>query len=233
MFKSICLLACSFLLGACVCQVQTSEAIALHGQECEGVIIPGWGKCAPEFYQAGGRTYVKGIRIRLERVNTELAWYQCPTTIEEYMPVEGAEQVPVYVVVNGDAFRFPADEYLTALPAGASPGITTAVAVPSMPYKICCSMDAARPDPVVCRTPMRANERSWYTTPLSWLSFVAVDIPGTIVGSAFGAVYTLLSPDESFFMQYDEWGYSPQVPFAGRIKPGAGCIIDNALAQPQ
>jgi hypothetical protein len=39
---------------------------------------------------------------------------------------------------------------------------------------------------------------------------VVVDVPGTIIGSAFAAVYTLLSPDESFFMEYDEWGYVPR-----------------------
>ena len=198
------------LLASCVCQVQTSEAIALHGQECEGVIIPGWGKCKPEFFQAGDKTYVKGFRTRLERVNTELAWYQCPWNREEYMPVEGAERVPVYVDVKGDVSCYPADEFLTALPDGATPGITTPVMVPYMSYMNYSPMDADYPDPVVCCTPMKANDRSWYTTPLSWLSLVVVDIPGTIVGSTLGAVYTLLAPDESFGMQYDDWGYSPR-----------------------
>lgn len=198
------------LLASCVCQVQTSEAIALHGQECEGVIIPGWGKCKPEFYQVGGKTYVKGFRTRLERVNTELAWYQSPNNREEYMPVEGAERVPVYVDVKGDVSCYPADEYLLALPDGATPGISTAVSVPYMSYMNYSPMDAEHPDPVVCLTPMQANDRAWYTTPLSWLSLVVVDIPGTIVGSTLGAVYTLLSPDESFGMQYDDWGYTPR-----------------------
>ena len=208
--KCLCLLASCALFSSCVCQVQTSEAIALYGQECEGVIIPGWGKLAPEFYQAGEKTYVKGFRTRLERVNTELAWYQCPSRIEQYMPVEGAERVPVYLDVQGDVSLYPADEYLLALPEGAQPGIVTATAVPFMAYLNYSPIDPSRPDPVVCRTPMQANERSWYTTPLSWLSFVVVDIPGTIITSAIGAVYTLLSPDESFFMQYDNWGYEPR-----------------------
>ena len=208
--RCICLLACCALFSSCVCQVQTSEAISLCGQECEGVIIPGWGKLAPEFYQAGEKTYVKGFRTRLERVNTELAWYQCPSRIEQYMPVEGAERVPVYLDVQGDVSLYPADEYLLALPEGAHPGIVTATAVPFMAYLNYSPIDPSRPDPVVCRTPMQANERSWYTTPLSWLSFVVVDIPGTIITSAIGAVYTLLSPDESFFMQYDNWGYEPR-----------------------
>lgn len=208
--KCICALACCALFSSCVCQVQTSEAIALYGQECEGVIIPGWGKRAPEFYQAGEKTYVKGFRTRLERVNTELAWYQYHSRFERYMPVEGAERVPVYLEVKGDATRYPAGEYQLALPEGAQPGITTPVTVPCMAYFEYCLLDASSPDPVVCRTPMQANERSWYTTPLSWLSFVVVDVPGTIIGSAFGAVYTLLSPDESFFMEYDEWGYVPR-----------------------
>ena len=208
--RCICLLVCCVLFSSCVCQVQTSEAIALYGQECEGVIIPGWGKLAPEFYQAGEKTYVKGFRTRLERVNTELAWYQCPDRCEQYMPVEGAERVPVYLEVKGDATRYPAVEYQLALPEGAQPGITTPVSVPYMAYLDYSPMDPSRPDPVVCRTPMQANARSWYTTPLSWLSFVVVDVPGTIIGSAFGAVYTLLSPDESFFMEYDEWAYEPR-----------------------
>lgn len=208
--KCLCLLASCALFSSCVCQVQTSEAIALYGQECEGVIIPGWGKLAPEFYQAGEKTYVKGFRTRLERVNTELAWYQCPSRIEQYMPVEGAERVPVYLDVQGVVSLYPADEYLLALPEGAHPGIVTATAVPFMAYLNYSPIDPSRPDPVVCRTPMQANERSWYTTPLSWLSFVVVDIPGTIITSAIGAVYTLLSPDESFFMQYDNWGYEPR-----------------------
>ena len=208
--RCICLLVCCVLFSSCVCQVQTSEAIALYGQECEGVIIPGWGKLAPEFYQAGEKTYVKGFRTRLERVNTELAWYQCPSRIEQYMPVEGAERVPVYLDVQGVVSLYPADEYLLALPEGAHPGIVTATAVPFMAYLNYSPIDPSRPDPVVCRTPMQANERSWYTTPLSWLSFVVVDIPGTIITSAIGAVYTLLSPDESFFMQHDNWGYEPR-----------------------
>lgn len=208
--RCICLLVCCVLFSSCVCQVQTSEAVALYGQECEGVIIPGWGKLAPEFYQAGEKTYVKGFRTRLERVNTELAWYQCPSRIEQYMPVEGAERVPVYLDVQGVVSLYPADEYLLALPEGAHPGIVTATAVPFMAYLNYSPIDPSRPDPVVCRTPMQANERSWYTTPLSWLSFVVVDIPGTIITSAIGAVYTLLSPDESFFMQYDNWGYEPR-----------------------
>ena len=208
--RCICLLVCCALFSSCVCQVQTSEVVALCGQECEGVIIPGWGKLAPEFYQAGEKTYVKGFRTRLERVNTELAWYQCPSRIEQYMPVEGAERVPVYLDVQGDVSLYPADEYLLALPEGAHPGIVTATAVPFMAYLNYSPIDPSRPDPVVCRTPMQANERSWYTTPLSWLSFVVVDIPGTIITSAIGAVYTLLSPDESFFMQYDNWGYEPR-----------------------
>ena len=79
-----------------------------------------------------------------------------------------------------------------------------------MSYMNYSPMDADYPDPVVCCTPMKANGRSWYTTPLSWLSLVVVDIPGTIVGSTLGAVYTLLAPDESFDMQYDDWGYSPR-----------------------
>ncbi len=208
--RCICLLVCCVLFSSCVCQVQTSEAVALYGQECEGVIIPGWGKLAPEFFQAGEKTYVKGFRTRLERVNTELAWYQCPSRIEQYMPVEGAERVPVYLDVQGVVSLYPADEYLLALPEGAHPGIVTATAVPFMAYLNYSPIDPSRPDPVVCRTPMQANERSWYTTPLSWLSFVVVDIPGTIITSAIGAVYTLLSPDESFFMQYDNWGYVPR-----------------------
>ena len=208
--RCICLLVCCVLFSSCVCQVQTSEAVALYGQECEGVIIPGWGKLAPEFYQAGEKTYVKGLRTRLERVNTELAWYQCPSRIEQYMPVEGAERVPVYLEVQGDVSLYSADEYLLALPEGAHPGIVTATAVPFMAYLNYSPIDPSRPDPVVCRTPMQANERSWYTTPLSWLSFVVVDIPGTIITSAIGAVYTLLSPDESFFMEYDTWGYEPR-----------------------
>ncbi len=208
--RCICLLVCCVLFSSCVCQVQTSEAVALYGQECEGVIIPGWGKRAPEFYQAGEKTYVKGFRTLLERVNTELAWYQCPDRCEQYMPVEGAERVPVYLEVKGDATRYPAVEYQLALPEGAHPGIVTATAVPFMAYLNYSPIDPSRPDPVVCRTPMQANARSWYTTPLSWLSFVVVDIPGTIITSAIGAVYTLLSPDESFFMAYDNWGYEPR-----------------------
>lgn len=212
MNKVICyvLFPVYMLLASCVCQVQTSEAIALHGQECEGVIIPGWGKCKPEFYQAGEKTYVKGFSTRLERVNTELAWYQYPGYREQYMPVEGAERVPVYVEVNAVVARYPADEYLLELPDGAHPGITTVTTVPFMSYRQYSPMDAEHPDPVVCLTPMQANDRAWYTTPLSWLSFIVVDVPATIVASSFGVVYTMLSPDESFFMQYDDWGYTPR-----------------------
>jgi hypothetical protein len=58
---------------------------------------------------------------------------------------------------------------------------------------------------------MQANSRSWYTAPLSVLSYALVDIPGTILGSAGGALYILFSPFESFTMQYDDWGYQADI----------------------
>lgn len=57
----------SAFLSSCVCQVQTSKAIRLHGQECTGVIIPGFLNNKEEYYRANGVYYMKGIQTRLRR----------------------------------------------------------------------------------------------------------------------------------------------------------------------
>ena len=77
---ALCLAAVglSAFLSSCVCQVQTSKAIRLHGQECTGVIIPGLSNNKEEYYRANGVYYVKGIQTRLRRANCELAYYQWP-----------------------------------------------------------------------------------------------------------------------------------------------------------
>lgn len=195
-------------LASCVCQVQTSEAIRLHGQECEGIILKGWGSGEAEFYHADGKVYIKGIQTKLERVDCELAYYQCPSRRKGYAPVPGSPEREVYV--QQPFFNAQA---VDTLPADSLPGPGRVIDV-STGYYDYCSADTwknARPDPVVGLSPMQANSRSWYTAPLSVLSYALVDIPGTILGSAGGALYILFSPFESFTMQYDDWGYQADI----------------------
>lgn len=195
-------------LASCVCQVQTAEAIRLHGQECEGVIIKGWGSGNAEFYHADGKVYVKGIQTKLERVNCELAYYQCPSRRMGYAPVPGAPERVVYVQQP-----FFDAQVVDTLPAGSLPGPGGVIDI-SAGYYDYCSADTwknVRPDPVVGLSPMQHNDRVWYTEPLSVLAFTLVDVPGTILGSAGGALYTLFSPFESFTMQYDDWGFQADI----------------------
>ncbi len=191
-------------VSSCVCQVQTSEAIRLHGQECEGVILKGCGSGNAELYHVGNTVYVKGIQTRLERVDCELAYYQCPSYRNAYAPVPGAPQQEVYVRLNSN--ETPRHTELT-LPAGAMRGGTP---ITPFHYYDYCASDTGKntsPDPVVALTPMQNNDRAWYTAPLSVIAFTLVDIPGTVLGSVGGALYTLCSPDESFSMEYDDWGF--------------------------
>ena len=204
MNKLFCLLsgiACFAMCSSCICQVQTAEVISLSGKDCEGVIVPGWGKCAPELSNADGKTYVKGIRTRLERVDYELAWYQCPSTREQYRPAAGAAQQVVYAELkNGSLID---SHWLETLPPNAEPGASGPVTY--VAYKVYTSQF----DPVESLKPMEGNDDYWYTEPLSWMAFVLVDVPGSVVGSVLAGIYTLLSPDEAFDTQYDDWGYLP------------------------
>ena len=195
-------------LASCVCRVQTAEAIRLHGQECEGIILKGWGSGEAEFYHADGKVYVKGVQTKLERVDCELAYYQCPSFRKGYAPVPGAPEREVYVQQP-----FFDAHAVDTLPAGSRPGPGRVMDV-SAGYYDYCSSDTWKnvcPDPVVGLRPMQANSRAWYTAPLSVLSYALVDIPGTILGSAGGALYILFSPFESFTMQYDDWGYQADI----------------------
>lgn len=210
MLKKVVVLSAAVVLSSCVCQVQTAAAIRLHGQECRGIIVKGCGSGEAEFFHVGDKVYVKGIETRLERVDCELAYYQCPSFRKGYAPVPGAPQRDVFVqlLMEGKTFGDFTPEY--TLPAGAKAGVGRG-GIPVVNYYDYCRADAgknARPDPVVGLTPMVANERAWYTAPLSVVAFTLVDIPGTLLGSAGGALYTLLSPFESFTMQYDDWGYN-------------------------
>lgn len=208
--KKVATLLPALVLCSCVCQVQTAEAIRLHGQECSGIILKGWGSGDAEFFHVGDKVYVKGIETRLERVDCELAYYQCPSFRKGYAPVHGALQRDVFVqLLNPEKLLLDTNPEYT-LPAGAQPGPGRELAMGLLYYDY-CRADAGknvRPDPVVGLSPMAANDRAWYTAPLSVVAFTLVDVPGTILGSAGGALYILLSPFESFTMQYDDWGYN-------------------------
>ena len=209
---ALCLAAVglSSFLSSCVCQVQTSKAIRLHGQECTGVIIPGLLNNKEEYYRANGVYYVKGIQTRLRRANCELAYYQWPEMGEEYRIVPGAAQRTVYLPVTQNGLGEPLTE-LTIPVRKCTKRPAAIKMIPTSCYgsRVSFAADA----PVSYLSPMQNNERAWYTVPLSTLALIAVDIPGTVIGNAAGCVYTLLSQEQSFTMQVDNFNgnYMPSL----------------------
>ena len=213
-------LSAGLLLPSCICQVQTAHVISLHGKECEGFIIPLSKDEIAEFFHVDGRNYVKAIRTRLEPVDREIAHYQWPNTMEQYRPVPGAEQRTVYLRLPEGYVNPCAENWTETLPAGAQPGVySTSPEVALYPYSYLqyCTMEQKGKkiiSPVLLTSPLKDNARSWYTKPLAAASFVVVDVPATIIGSAVGAVYTLLSPSQSFTMQVDYFGNTVYLPSA-------------------
>ena len=205
---ALCLAAMglSAFLSSCVCQVQTSKAIRLHGQECTGVIIPGLLDNKEEYYRANGVYYVKGIQTRLRRANCELAYYQWPEMGKEYRIVPGAAQRTVYLPVTQNGLGEPLTE-LTIPVRKCTKRPAAIKMIPTSCYgsRVSFAADAGGPNPVSYLSPMQNNERAWYTVPLSTLALIAVDIPGTVIGNAAGCVYTLLSQEQSFTMQVDNF----------------------------
>ena len=215
----ITLAAVCATLSSCVCQVQTSKAIRLYGQECTGVVIPGLTNNKEEYYRANGVYYVKGVQTRLQRVNCETAYYQWPDMAAKYRMVPGAEQRIVYMPVTnnglGEPLKTPPHpvKKCTKRPAPIK-------MLPRCSYNVCVSpADASGMEPISFLSPMQNNERAWYTQPLSTLALIALDIPGTIIGSAVGSVYTLLSPEQSFTMQKDYFGVGYYMPSLSIPKP--------------
>ena len=205
---ALCLAAVglSAFLSSCVCQVQTSKAIRLHGQECTGVIIPGLLDNKEEYYRANGVYYVKGIQTRLRRANCELAYYQWPEMGKEYRIVPGAAQRTVYLPVTQNGLGEPLTE-LTIPVRKCTKRPAAIKMIPTSCYgsRVSFAADAGGPNPVSYLSPMQNNERAWYTVPLSTLALIAVDIPGTVIGNVAGCVYTLLSQEQSFTMQVDNF----------------------------
>lgn len=202
-------LSTGLLLPSCICQVQTAHVISLHGKECEGLILPLSEGDVPEFYHAEGKNYVKAIHTRLEPFNRELAFYQWPNMIEYYRPVPGAEQRIVYLRLPEGFTKPCADNWTETLPAGAQPGVYSKTpevvlyACLHFQYGIMEQEGKKISSAVLLTSCLEDNARSWFTKPLAVTSFVVVDIPATIISSAVGAVYTLLSPSQSFTMQVD------------------------------
>ena len=214
---------CSGLLfPSCVCQVQTAHVINLHGKACEGIIIPLLKDGSAEFIHAGRKNYVKAIRTRLEPAEREVAYYQWPNAMDQVRPVPGAEQRTVYLRLPEGIPNPCAENWTETPPAGAQPGVYSATReVAQYPYIFqqysIVEKDGKRVvSPVLLTSALEDNARSWYTKPLAATSFVVIDIPATIIGSAVGVVYTLLSPSQSFSMQVDYFGNTIYLPAADK-----------------
>ena len=161
-------------------------------------------------------------RILRERYTNEVTARQLRTVIlpvarngrEEYRIVPGAAQRTVYLPITQNGLGEPLTE-LTIPVRKCTKRPAAIKMIPASCYgsRVSFAADAGGPNPVSYLSPMQNNERAWYTVPLSTLALIAVDIPGTVIGNAAGCVYTLLSQEQSFTMQVDNFNcnYMPSL----------------------
>lgn len=192
------------LFSSCV-WVNLSDKLADRCRQREAVIIPGWDKGTSEFYRAGGKLYVKGIRTTFRRSSRQAVAIFVEGPYEHFTPVAGVEQVPVYASVEQLATaKLPTayDLWKDELPAGARPvKKPKQEEIARIAYTHMGSLDPTVKDgrdPVTALDLEAFRKSSWYVMPAAGLTQLAVDVPGTLICTTASPLIVGLHPRYSF-----------------------------------
>lgn len=186
--KRLCaalLLAFSLLTTSCM-QVNTADAIAEIGQEYEAVLVlqkdEQW-----QVIQTGDKQYVQGWRVTMKKCTPayveDAAFSQLPH--QSYVFPEKLGEPRFYDPASMEELPVQAEPQKPVLIKAAQPYPFTTV-TRSFPVKI---PRIYTPVAIV----KHENPHRVYALPLSWLSIVAVDIPGSIIATAVALPYNIYS----------------------------------------